>query len=531
MRIAAALLALSSVEGLLLVPQADPLAAAGRDLGSGYAVERVEPGILLATPSGDPGAAALRDCVRRGIRAFRTRALDVPPQDSLLIIKFASAETYRDYTTKRYGGPVPQTTYYDVPNRRVLLRTETTRDFAVQVSRSFLLTDSLNGNAVPAWIAAALAVLDDPDPQPATFDHRAALLREAFRRGSVPPLKAYLSLDLGTFHRRDVLAVNTSIALKLAEYLEKKGALKKFFEDYRTSFRRDLGGAAALEAALGSPLDAIEKDFSAWLKSLPWLHEARFLEQAKQVFGPSPLIQVDEPLMIAVTGNVEPRVAAQALDGVRKLRDPLVKLLGLQTSGLPVLARLFKDQASFQEYAKSDAPHRQWLGGYFSYESRWLVLHLEPDSGSLTHEYCHALIEDDVGILPPWFSEGLASLYERYRLDGGQPAGERGSTLTEVKSALLQNRVADLNAFTAFRGADFYDPDRVRVNYDVARALCLYLQEKNALVKVYQEIKAAKAGGHVTPAAAARGAVEKVLDAKMDKINDDFRRWVTSSRD
>lgn len=530
MRIAAALLALSAVEGLLFA-QADPLSAAKADLGAAYAVERVEPGVLLATPAGDPKADLLRDCVRRGIRAFRARALDVVPQDSLLIIKFASAETYRDYTAKRYGGPVPQTTYYDVPNRRVLLRTETTRDFAVQTARSFLLSDSLNGNAVPAWIAAALAVLDDPDPQPATFDHRAALLHEAVRRGSFPSLKAYLSLDLGTFHRRDVLAVNTSIALKLAEYLESKGALKKFFEDYKGSFRKDVSGGAAIQAALGSPLDAVEKDFVAWLKALPWLHEARFLEQAKQVFGPGALVKVDEALMIAVTGSVEPRVAAQALDGVRSLRDPLVKMLDLQTSGLPVLARLFKDQASFQDYAKADAPHRQWLGGYFNYESRWLVLHLEPDSGSLAHEYCHSLLEDDAGILPPWLSEGLASLYEKFRIEGGQPVGERGSTLRDVKTGMLQYRIADLNAFTAFRGADFYDPERVRVHYDLARALCLYLQEKNALVKIYKEFKAAKATGQVPPAAAARGAVEKVLGSKMDQIDADFRAWLKSSRD
>src|SRR5712671_2885352 len=153
---------------VLLSPQADPLADAKKDLGSAFQVERVEPGILLATPADDADAANLRDIVRQGVKTYRARALDVPPQNSLLIIKFASAESYRDYTAKRYGGPVPQTTYYDVPNRRVLLRTETTRDFAVQVSRSFLLTDSLNGNAVPAWIAAALSVLDDPDPQPAT---------------------------------------------------------------------------------------------------------------------------------------------------------------------------------------------------------------------------------------------------------------------------------------------------------------------------------------------------------------------------
>jgi hypothetical protein len=197
-----------------------------------------------------------------------------------------------------------------------------------------------------------------------------------------------------------------------------------------------------------------------------------------------------------------------------------------------VLARLFKDQESFQEYAKVDAPHRQWLGGYFSYDSRWLVLHLEPDSGSLTHEYCHALIEDDVGILPPWLSEGLASLYEHYRLDGGLPMGERSSTLRDVKAGLLQNRVAALDAFLGFRGQQFYDPERVRLNYDVARAVCLFLQEKNALVAVYKEIRAAKTANPLAPpVATSRAAVEKTLGAKADKINDDFRNWLVSSKD
>jgi hypothetical protein len=512
--------------------QTDPLAAARKDLGAGYSVERVEPGLLLARQQVESDGAALHDTLRKAAREFRARALDVPPQNSLVIILFGNAESYLAYTSKRYAGPVPQTTFYDVPNGRVLLRTEAAAAYAVQAARIFLLSDSLNGNTPPPWLAASLSVLDEPDPEPATFDHRAALLQEALKRGTLPPLKTYLNLDLGSFHKRDVLSLHTSIALKLAEFLEKKGALKKFFEEYSRNFRKDPSGGAALEAALGTPLDGIEKAFSAYLRSLPWLNQNRFLEQAKKVFGASPLIQVDEDLKIAVTGNVEARVANQALDGVRKLREPLVSMLGLKTSGLPVLARLFKDQASFQEYAKVDAPHQQWLGGYFSYESRWLVLHLEPDSGSLTHEYCHALIEDDIGILPPWISEGLASLYERTRLEGGLPMGERGSTLLDVKAGLLQNRVATLDLFLGFRGRQFYDPERVRLNYDVARAVCLFLQEKGVLVAVYKDIKAAKAANPIAPpVATCRAAVEKALGAKMDKINDDFRNWVTATRD
>src|SRR5882672_714882 len=467
-----------AVLALLGLPclQADPLAAAKKDLGGAFAVERVESGILLARPADEADPAALRNSIRRAVREYRTRALDVPPQDSLLIILFGSAESYRDYTAKRYGGPVPQTTYYDVPNRRVLLRTEAAGAYALQASRIFLLTDSLNGNAMPPWIAAALSVLDDPDPEPATFDHRAAMLREAQRRGTLPPLRTFFSMDLGTFHGREGFSPHTSLSLKFAEYLEKKGALKNFFEEYRKSFRKDVSGAAAVEAALGAKLDAVEKAFDLHLKGLPWLNRDRFLEQAKKVFGADPLIQVDEDLMLAVTGNVEPRVASQALDDVRKLRDPLVKLFGLKTSGLPVLARLFKDQAAFQEYAKIDAPHRQWVGGYFSYDSRWLVLHLEPDSGSLAHEYCHAMFEDDTGRQPAWFTEGLAQLFERFRLENGVPVGERGSTLRPVRTALAQNRVPALSEFTGFKGQEFFGGDQVNLNYDIAHALMLYLQ-------------------------------------------------------
>src|SRR5438046_985925 len=98
-----------SLAGLLwgaLLLQGDPLAAAKKDLGSAFHVERVEPGILLATPGEESDGGALKDAIRKGVKTFRERALDVPPQDSLLIINFGSAESYKAYTSKRYPGPV-----------------------------------------------------------------------------------------------------------------------------------------------------------------------------------------------------------------------------------------------------------------------------------------------------------------------------------------------------------------------------------------------------------------------------------------
>lgn len=513
----------------VLLVQVDAVSAAKKDLGSGFSVERVEPGILLASPAGEADPGPLRESIRKAVKALRERALDVPPRNSLLIIYFGSAESYRAYTAQRYSGSIPQTTYYDVLNRRVLLRTEAARAYALQVARLFLLTDSLNDGTVPPWIGAALAALDEPDPEPATFDHRAALLREAIRRGTLPTLRSFCALDFGAFHARDAFSLHASLSIKLAEYLEKRGALKKFFEEHRKSYRQDSTGAAALETAAGAKL---ESEFVAHLKALPWLNQARFLDQAKKVFGPSPLIRVDENLMMAVTGSVEPRVAELALDQVRKLRAPLIKLFDLKTSGLPVLARLFKEQAAFQEYAKIDAPNRQWVGGYFSFDSRWLVLHLEPDSGSLAHEYCHALFEDDLGPLPPWFGEGIAQLYERFRLENGVPVGERGSSLRSVRTGMGQNRVAPLQEFVNFRGAQFYHADTVNLHYDAAHALLFYVQEKGVLAAMVQEVKRTRAANaYALPIATCRAALEKALGAEMKTINDDFRAWVMSTRD
>lgn len=523
-------LALGFVSGLW--GQADAVSAARKDLGSGFAVEEIQPGILLAAPAGARPAGTLNQSLRAAVKSFRTRALDIPPQDSLLVILFESAEGYRSYTAQRYPGPVPQTTFYDVPNRRVLLRTEASSGYACQIVRVFLLSDSLNGGTLPPWISSALSALEEPEPQPPTFDHRAALLREALRRGTLPPLRSFLAMDLGTFHSGALFSLHTSLALKLSDYLETRGALRRFYEEYRSSFRRDPTGATALGAALGGSLEEIEQNFRAHLKNLPWLNEKRFLDQARQVFGPTPLIRVDESLMMAVTGDVEPKVANQAMEQLHRLRGPLIKLFDLRPSGLPVLARLFRDRSAFQEYARMDAPHRQWLGGYFSFESRWLVLHLEPDSGSLTHEFCHALFEDDIGRLPPWLSEGLACLFQSFTIEGETVRGDRGGSTARVRAAYGRNEVPGLSDFLVLKGSEFFDPERVNLNYDLSHALLGYLQDQRMLVPLYQEVKRAKAGNpFVPPAVACRSAVEKVLGVPIDRVGETFRSWVLLQRE
>jgi hypothetical protein len=515
-----------------LFPQTDPVAAAQKDLGPGFSVERLEAGILLAVQA-SADADAFRERLQKSIRSFRSRALDVPPKNSLLVILFRDAEGMRTYTSRRYSRAGDQSTFYDLVNRRLLLRGPQAPAFAVHVARSFFLTDALDTPLLPPWIPAALQFMDEAEEDgPQTFDHRAALLREALRRGTLPGLRGLLSLNAADFAAAENLSLHSSEALKLGEYLDQQKALRPFVDAYLRSARRDPTGIAALETALGARADALEKAFQAHVKGLSWLHKDRFETQARLVFGDHALIQVDDDLMLAASGNIEPELLNRSLDHIRKLREPLIKFLHLRPSGLPILARLFKDQASFQEYAQVDAPHRQWIGGYFAASSRWIVLHLHPESGSLTHEYCHSLFEDDMGLFPPWISEGLASLYEDYHLEGERPVGNPGLTLRTVKAVAAEGNLPSMASFVNYRAKDFWDPPRAKIHYDIARAFLLYLQDKGALAPAYLEMqKVRRANPYALPFASWIAALEQALGAKMDKVSDDFRAWLVSTRD
>ncbi|HVR84228.1 MAG TPA: hypothetical protein VMU54_07955 [Planctomycetota bacterium] len=527
MRTTAVLLVLGP---LLLQP--DPVAAAKRDLGAGFSVERLDAGILLAVQA-NADADAFRQRLQLSIRSFRSRVLDVSPKNSLLIVLFGDAEGMRSYTARRYSRAGDQSTFYDLANRRLLLRGPEAPAFGVHVARSFFLTDALETPLLPPWIPAALQCLDETEEDGGqTFDHRAALLREALRHGTLPKIREFCSMNAADFAAGENLSLHSSEALKLGEYLEGQKGLRPFFDAYLKSARRDPSGIAALETALGAKADAIEKAFEAHVKGLSWLHKDRFESQARRVFGDQALIQVDDELMLAASGNIEPDLLNRSLEHIRRLREPLIRFLRLRPSGLPILARLFKDEASFQEYAQVDAPHRQWIGGYFAISSRWIVLHLHRESGSLTHEYCHSLFEDDMGLFPPWISEGLASLYEDYHLEGDKPVGNPGLTLRTVKALMAEGKLPSMTSFVNYRAKDFWDPPRAKIHYDIARAFLLYIQDKGALAPAYLEMqKVRKAHPYALPFASWIAALEEALGGKMDKVSADFRGWLASIPD
>jgi hypothetical protein len=133
--------------------------------------------------------------------------------------------------------------------------------------------------------------------------------------------------------------------------------------------------------------------------------------------------------------------------------------------------------------------------GYYSPCDKALIINIALGAGTLVHEMVHAFIEANFPDCPPWFNEGLASLYEQTDEEDGHIHGRVNWRLPGLQRAIQKiqktqkgrgPRLADV--LSASRG-EFYGDERGAM-YAAARYLCYYLQEKGLLRRFYKEFHA-----------------------------------------
>lgn len=151
---------------------------------------------------------------------------------------------------------------------------------------------------------------------------------------------------------------------------------------------------------------------------------------------------------------------------------------------------LFKDTASYHRHARAifnDEPDTPY--GYYSSSHRALIMNIETGGGTLVHEIVHPFMEANFPACPPWFNEGLASLYEQSGEVAGHLHGFPNWRLPGLQRAIKNNAVPSFKSLMALETDAFYHQDK-GTNYAQSRYLCYYLQEKGLLVKFYREFTA-----------------------------------------
>lgn len=151
---------------------------------------------------------------------------------------------------------------------------------------------------------------------------------------------------------------------------------------------------------------------------------------------------------------------------------------------------LFKDDKSYRSNVAKifgDTPSTPY--GYYSPEHKALIMNIDTGGGTLVHEIVHPFMAANFPACPPWFNEGMGSLYEQCGEKDGHIVGYTNWRLPGLQEDLKAGTVPAFKTLMEMDEDEFYNRDRGS-NYGQSRYLCYYLQEKGLLRKYYAEFVA-----------------------------------------
>ncbi|PCJ51933.1 MAG: hypothetical protein COA79_25175 [Planctomycetota bacterium] len=147
---------------------------------------------------------------------------------------------------------------------------------------------------------------------------------------------------------------------------------------------------------------------------------------------------------------------------------------------------LFKDKESYRKHTKllwgsvPDTPY-----GYYSPHHKVLVMNISTGGGTLVHEIVHPFMEANFPNCPPWFNEGLGSLYEQSAFKKEKIWGLTNWRLAGLKKVINKGKLPTFKKLMALNDNQFYGGDGgYSDNYAQSRYLLYYLQEKS-LLRIY----------------------------------------------
>jgi len=197
-------------------------------------------------------------------------------------------------------------------------------------------------------------------------------------------------------------------------------------------------------------------------------------------------VVVEKPFV--VVGDLsEAGVKAQAAGTVRWATQMLKQDYFKKDPTRILTVYLFQGAKSYEKNAlalfgeKPTTPY-----GYYSSKHNALVMNIATGGGTLVHEIVHPFIEANFPNCPPWFNEGMGSLYEQSSEVDGHIYGATNWRLRGLQNAIAEGDVPSIKFLTSMDDDAFYGGD-YGVHYAEARYLLYYLQKKGLLVRYYQE--------------------------------------------
>lgn len=237
--------------------------------------------------------------------------------------------------------------------------------------------------------------------------------------------------------------------------------------------------AATAIASSSSPCSFSDADFAQ--------HVSDLRMRIKSKLGSDDISIVIERPFVVVGDESEEAVRQHATNTVKWAVDHLKRDFFKKDPNEILEVWLFKDDASYRKNARlmfGDNPSTPY--GYYSRAHKALIMNINTGGGTLVHELVHPLMEANFPACPPWFNEGMGSLFEQCGTKNGHIYGYTNWRLQGLQRAIREKRMISFETLMSMDAQTFYNEDRGE-NYAQARYLCYYLQEKGLLRKFYKE--------------------------------------------
>lgn len=188
----------------------------------------------------------------------------------------------------------------------------------------------------------------------------------------------------------------------------------------------------------------------------------------------------DDPYVVIAAGGA---AAGKQTTGIlRTIADLHGKTLFTNQARGGFIVVLTDDAEAFAAL-RGGGPEASGSAGFYNHGTRTLVIRRGTGTGTIAHEFTHALHFADMEALgqihPIWIREGLGSLYEESDPRADRLVGLVNWRLPLLKKALAEGRTFPLRAF--LENSERCFTEQTGVAYAMARYLCFFLQEKQVL--------------------------------------------------
>ena len=150
---------------------------------------------------------------------------------------------------------------------------------------------------------------------------------------------------------------------------------------------------------------------------------------------------------------------------------------------------LLKDDDSYRQVTRAITKDEASTPyGFYSPEDQALIMNINTGGGTLLHELVHPFMDANLPKCPPWFNEGLGSLFERSDRIDDHIVGLTNWRLPELQAAIRDRSLPTLAALLRYDRAGFYDGAH-SLHYAMARYLVFALQQRGVLVDFFRRLR------------------------------------------